>query len=403
MVMCGTGCHEVEDYSSSSAQRSPRGERSPSPREQRSPSPKEQRSPSPERGGGGGGSSSSDAIVACFGELLIDFVPTIGGLSLAGAPAFKKAPGGAPANVACGIAKLGSTAAFLGKVGDDEFGYMLVDVLKDNHVETKGVRFDPTARTALAFVTLQENGEREFMFYRNPSADMLYSIGDIDVDLIQKAKILHYGSISLITEPSRSAHMEILKIAKKAGLVLSYDPNLRLPLWPSADAARQGIKTIWDQAEIIKVSDEEVTFLTNGGDPNNDAVNMTMFHKKLRLLLVTTGPEGCRYYTKNFKGTVPGIKVNVVDTTGAGDAFCAGYLTKLVEDMKMIENEEKLREALKFACVCGAITTTERGAIPALPDRSTVMKLLESQNHPLTNSFIAFFVSLMKCLWQKAR
>ncbi|KAH8951903.1 hypothetical protein BDL97_09G055400 [Sphagnum fallax] len=315
-------------------------------------------------------------MVACFGELLIDFVPTIGGLSLAGAPAFKKAPGGAPANVACGIAKLGSTAAFLGKVGDDEFGYMLVDVLKDNHVETKGVRFDPTARTALAFVTLQENGEREFMFYRNPSADMLYSIADIDVDLIQKAKIIHYGSISLITEPSRSAHMEILKIAKKAGLVLSYDPNLRLPLWPSAEAARQGIKAIWEQAEIIKVSDEEVTFLTNGGDPNNDAVNMTMIHPKLRLLLVTTGPEGCRYYTQNFKGTVPGVKVNVVDTTGAGDAFCAGYLTKLVEDMKMIENEQKLRDALKFACVCGAITTTERGAIPALPDRSTVMKLL---------------------------
>jgi len=314
-------------------------------------------------------------MVVCFGELLIDFVPTVGGLSLADAPAFKKAPGGAPANVAVGIAKLGGNAAFIGKVGDDEFGYMLVDVLKENRVETQGCRFDAHARTALAFVTLREDGEREFMFYRNPSADMLFEPHELDVELISQASIIHYGSISLITQPSRSTHMEALRIAKEAGAILSYDPNLRLPLWPSAEAAKEGIQSIWSMADIVKVSDEEVIFLT-GGDPTDDENNMTLFHPECKLMLVTEGGEGCRYYTKDFKGKVSGLKVQVVDTTGAGDAFCAGLLSQLVKDPSLMEDEGRLRDALKFANACGAITTTERGAIPALPDKDTVMRLI---------------------------
>jgi fructokinase len=296
-------------------------------------------------------------------------------MSLAEAPAFKKAPGGAPANVAVGIARLGGNAAFVGKVGDDEFGYLLVDVLKENGVETKGCRFDANARTALAFVTLRHDGEREFMFYRNPSADMLFETKELDTDLLREAGILHYGSISLITEPSCSTHLEAMRIAKEAGAVLSYDPNLRLPLWPSEKAAREGIKSIWDQADIIKVSDEEVKFLT-GGDPTKDENNLTLFHPGCKLMLVTEGGEGCRYYTPKFRGRVDSLKVQVVDTTGAGDAFCAGILTQLAKDLSILENEGRLREALKFANACGAITTTERGAIPSLPDMDTVMRFL---------------------------
>ncbi|KAG0573709.1 hypothetical protein KC19_VG202800 [Ceratodon purpureus] len=318
-------------------------------------------------------------LVVCFGELLIDFVPTVGGLSLADAPAFKKAPGGAPANVACGIAKLGGNAAFVGKVGDDEFGYMLCDVLKDNKVETKGIRFDSEARTALAFVTLRDDGEREFMFYRNPSADMLFQIHELDLDILRQSSIMHYGSISLITEPSRSTHLEAMRIAKEAGSLLSYDPNLRLALWPSAAAAKEGIKSIWDQADIIKVSDEEVIFLT-GGDPKDDTNNMRMFHPLCKLMLVTEGGEGCRYYTKKFKGHVKGVKVQVVDTTGAGDAFCAGLLSQIAQDPSIMDEEKKLRYALLFANACGAITTTERGAIPSLPDKDTVMRLIKKPN-----------------------
>ncbi|KAL5540176.1 hypothetical protein UlMin_043725 [Ulmus minor] len=315
-------------------------------------------------------------LVVCFGEMLIDFVPTTSGISLAEAPAFKKAPGGAPANVAVGIARLGGSSAFIGKVGEDEFGYMLADILKENNVNNQGIRFDPGARTALAFVTLRSDGEREFMFYRNPSADMLLQESELDFNLIKKAKIFHYGSISLITEPCKSAHIAAAKAAKDAGAVLSYDPNLRLPLWPSADSAREGIFSIWESADIIKISEEEVSFLTKGEDPYDDTVVRKLYHPNLKLLLVTEGPDGCRYYTKEYSGRVKGIKVDAIDTTGAGDAFVAGILSQLSIDLSILENEDKLREALMFANSCGALTVTERGAIPALPTRDAVFNAM---------------------------
>ncbi|CAL9159107.1 unnamed protein product [Musa hybrid cultivar] len=320
--------------------------------------------------------TSDSSLIVCFGEMLIDFVPTVSGLSLAEAPAFKKAPGGAPANVAVGIARLGGSSAFIGKVGDDEFGYLLANILKENNVNNQGMRFDPGARTALAFVTLRSDGEREFMFYRNPSADMLLEVAELDLDIITKAKIFHYGSISLITEPCKSAHIAAAKAAKEAGVLLSYDPNLRLPLWPSAESARDGILSIWDTADIIKISEEEISFLTKGEDPYDDAVVRKLFHPNLKLLLVTEGPNGCRYYSKDFSGRVSGLKVEQVDTTGAGDAFVAGILSQLASDISLLQDEQWLREALKFANACGALTVMERGAIPALPTREAVLSAL---------------------------
>uniref|UniRef100_UPI0005C8472D probable fructokinase-6, chloroplastic n=1 Tax=Fragaria vesca subsp. vesca TaxID=101020 RepID=UPI0005C8472D len=320
--------------------------------------------------------TKDSSLVVCFGEMLIDFVPTTNGLSLADAPAFKKAAGGAPANVAVGIARLGGSSAFIGKVGEDEFGYMLADILKKNNVNNEGMRFDPGARTALAFVTLRSDGEREFMFYRNPSADMLLQEAELDLDLIRKAKILHYGSISLITEPCKSAHIAAAKAAKEADVVLSYDPNLRLPLWPSAKSAREGILSIWETADIIKISEEEISFLTEGEDPFDETVVRKLYHPNLNLLLVTEGPDGCRYYTKEFSGRVKGMKVDAVDTTGAGDAFVAGILSQLAVDLSLIQNEDKLRDALLFANACGASTVTGRGAIPALPTREAVLDVM---------------------------
>ncbi|KAG5558479.1 hypothetical protein RHGRI_008424 [Rhododendron griersonianum] len=284
--------------------------------------------------------------------MLIDFVPTVSGVSLAEAPAFKKAPGGAPANVAVGIARLGGSSAFIGKVhdyliffiflellvGEDEFGYLLTDILKQNNVDNSGVRFDPSARTALAFVTLRADGEREFLFFRHPSADMLLHESELDRNLIKQARIFHYGSISLIEEPCRSTHIAAMAAAKESGCILSYDPNLRLPLWPSADAAREGIMSIWDQADVIKISEDEISFLTGGDDPYDDNVVMEkLFHPNLKLLLVTEGSDGCRYYTKQFKGKVPGVKVKAVDTTGAGDAFVGGILNSLASDFYLHE------------------------------------------------------------------
>ncbi|KAM0940159.1 putative fructokinase [Dioscorea sansibarensis] len=319
-------------------------------------------------------------LVVSFGEMLIDFVPDVAGVSLAESPGFIKAPGGAPANVAVAITKHGGSSAFVGKFGDDEFGHMLVDILKKNSVNIEGVLFDEHARTALAFVTLRSDGEREFMFYRNPSADMLLTEAELNLSLINKANIFHYGSISLITEPCRSAHKAAMKAARDAGALLSYDPNVRLPLWPSEQAAREGIMSIWKQADFIKVSDDEVAFLTQG-DPYNEDVVLSLWYEGLKLLLVTDGEKGCRYFTKNFKGKVGGYSVKTVDTTGAGDAFVGAFLFSVAKDgASLFQEEGKLREVLKFANACGAIATTKKGAIPALPTTSMALELISNSN-----------------------
>ncbi|XP_008788319.2 fructokinase-2-like [Phoenix dactylifera] len=319
--------------------------------------------------------SEGAPLVVSFGEMLIDFVPDVAGMSLADSGGFVKAPGGAPANVAVAITKLGGSSAFVGKFGDDEFGHMLVDILKKSGVDTDGCLFDPHARTALAFVTLKSNGEREFMFYRNPSADMLLTEKELKLSLIRSAKIFHYGSISLIAEPCRSAHLAAMRAAKEAGILLSYDPNVRLPLWPSQEAARDGIMSIWKEADFIKVSDDEVAFLTQG-DPESEDVVMKLWYDGLKMLIVTDGEKGCRYFTKNFKGQIPGFLVNTVDTTGAGDAFVGSLLVSIAKDDSLFHNEEKLKEVLKFSNACGAICTTQKGAIPALPNTSMAQELI---------------------------
>ncbi|KAL7238746.1 hypothetical protein ACSBR2_004778 [Camellia fascicularis] len=313
-------------------------------------------------------------LVVCFGEMLIDFVPSVAGVSLAEAPSFKKAAGGAPANVAVGVARLGGSSAFIGKVGEDEFGHMLANILKENNVDSSGIRFDANARTALAFITLRADGEREFMFFRHPSADMLLSETEFDKDLIKKASIFHYGSIGLIEEPCRSTLLAATEIAKQSGCILLYDPNLRVPLWPSEDVAREGIMSIWSKADVIKVSEDEITFLT-GNDDN--AVIEKLYHPNLKLLIVTEGAGGCRYYTEESKGRVDSHKVDAVDTTGAGDAFVAGLLNSLASDPTLYKEEEKLREALVFANGCGALSVMEKGAIPSLPTKEKVLKFLK--------------------------
>ncbi|RWW66483.1 hypothetical protein BHE74_00026136 [Ensete ventricosum] len=360
---------------------------------------------------------SGEGLIVSFGEMLIDFVPTVSGVSLAEAPGFLKAPGGAPANVAIAVARLGGRAAFVGKLGDDEFGRMLAAIVRENGVDDTGVTFDAGARTALAFVTLRADGEREFMFYRNPSADMLLTAAELNLDLIGKAAIFHYGSISLITEPCRSAHLKAMEVAKEAGALLSYDPNLRLPLWTSPEEARKQILSIWDEADIIKVSDVELEFLT-GHDSVEDDVVAQLWRPSLKLLLVTIGEKGCKYYTKlktnslavpnskDFHGAVASFTVEQVDTTGAGDAFVGALLRRIAEDPSALQvsdipslvcfstcppphtyrtelrvglqDEKKLREVLRFANACGAITTTKKGAIPSLPNVAEATRLFES-------------------------
>ena len=315
--------------------------------------------------------------VITLGELLIDFVPTVSGVTLIEAPAFKKAPGGAPANVAAGLAKLGIPSGFMGKVGDDAFGRFLAQTLQKVGVDTSALRFSTEARTALAFVSLRADGEREFMFYRHPSADMLYAPAEVDTDYIRSAKVLHYGSISLISEPSRSATLLAIETAKTAGLLISYDPNLRLNLWPSAEAAKEGILLGWPLAQFIKVSEEELAFLAETEDL--EAAARQIWHPDLRLLVITRGKAGCTYITSRFSGEVPGFGVEAIDTTGAGDGFVAGLLKGLLEHPQLDQDEAQLRQICRYANAVGALTTTERGAIPALPTAEQVDRFLRSE------------------------
>ena len=317
------------------------------------------------------------ANAICLGELLIDFVPTVTGTGLTDAPAFIKAPGGAPGNVAVGLARLGVKSAFMGKVGDDAFGHFLADTLAEAGVDVSPLRFSSEARTALAFVSLRSDGEREFMFYRHPSADMLFTPREVDMDAISRAKLLHFGSISLIGEPSRSATLYAVDAARAAGGLVSYDPNLRLPLWPDADAARKGLLLGLSKAHIVKLSDDESEFLTGLSDLK--AACQSLWHEDLKLMVVTRGRAGCVYFTPSFTGMVESFTVEAVDATGAGDGFVAGLLQGLLADPSVVQDEARLRELCRFANAVGALATTERGAIPALPDRERVREFLCAQ------------------------
>jgi len=317
--------------------------------------------------------------VVCFGEMLIDFIPTISGVSLIDAPAFKKTPGGAPANVAVGLSRLGISSGFMGKVGDDPFGHYLVNTLVANNVDTLSVRYSCEARTALAFISLTENGERDFSFYRNPSADMLFSSNEVDESTIKLGKMFHFGSISLIVDPCRTATIYALKIAKKNGLTISYDPNLRLNLWPDAKTAKEGIMYGWQFANVIKVSEEELYFLSHEDDLIKGVMNL--WHTDLKVVLITRGALGCTYITPDYYGEVSGYKVKVVDTTGAGDGFMAGLLKGILKVPDALRNQNELESICRYANAAGALTTTRRGAIPGLPTQDQINELLKSNGY----------------------
>lgn len=306
--------------------------------------------------------------VVCFGELLIDFVPTEKGVPVGDAAQFIKAAGGAPANVAVAVSRLNHPASFLGMVGDDAFGHFLGKTLQEAGVNTDGLRFSQEALTALAFVELSDSADRSFIFYRKPSADMLMRPEDVALDLIDGQRVFHFGSITLIAEPVKSATLAAAEYARNRGLLISYDPNLRLNLWPDRETARSGMMAGFDYAHIVKVSAEELGFLTGG----NDA--MALFSPQTLVLAVTHDAEGATLYTRNQVVNAPGFAVDAVDTTGAGDAFMAALISGVLEAGE--ELEDRLVEIGRFACAAGAITTLTKGAIPALPTRQQVYDFL---------------------------
>ena len=310
-----------------------------------------------------------DGII-CLGEALIDFIPLD-----ADNLTYQKAPGGAPANVAVGVAKLGGKASFIGKVGNDVLGLFLKETLSGYGVRTGALLLTDEARTGVTFVTLDPSGERHFSFYISPSADRFLREEDIDPAIFRSARIFHFGSISLIGEPSKSASLRAVKEASRAGLIISYDPNLRLGLWESEEKARETILETILYVDVLKVSDEELAFLT-GCETLEEGVEQL---PEVPLLLVTLGADGCFYKFRGRTGRVPGISCTPVDTTGAGDAFVSGMLYSLNESGKQLSelSEVDISDMIRFANVSGGLATIRKGAMTGLPGLKDVKERLK--------------------------
>jgi len=316
--------------------------------------------------------------VVCLGEVLIDFVARDGDLPLQQATNFHKAAGGAPANVAVALARLGTSVAFIGKVGGDAFGQSLRETLAAEGVTVRGLVEAPTARTALAFVGSDGHGGRQFVFYHRGMADTLLRSEEVDRELIANARIFHFGSVTLATEPSRTATAAAAQMARECGRLVSFDPNVRLEVWDSPRHALDSMIDMLSVVDVVKVSSDELAFLTGTSDPAEAC--RTLRDHGPTVAVVTLGGGGCFYQTASASGHVPGISVESVDSLGAGDAFVAGLLAGLVTctDRTAVCDEASLVPALRFANAVGAMTTTRYGAIPALPTRTQVEALLES-------------------------
>ena len=323
--------------------------------------------------------------IITLGEALIDLPSTQSGVSLADAPGFAKVPAGAPANVAVAASKLGLHTAFLSKVGDDPFGECIIRAFADLGVNTSHVIRDKAARTGLAFVSVQPDGSRDFLFYFDPARDLALRPDELDTDWLAATRVLHYGSISLIAEPGRSATREAARLARAGGAICSYDPNLRPWLWPSEEAMRGGVVPGFSVADIVKISVDELLFLFPDAADEAQAISRLMQEfPHLRLIAVTEAALGSRGYTRagDF-ADAPGYEVPFVDATGAGDAYMAGLLTYLLRqgpdlDAALDHFGPLLPDALRFANACGAIATTSLGATPLGLTRAAVQSLLET-------------------------
>ncbi|OCL27985.1 fructokinase [Orenia metallireducens] len=310
--------------------------------------------------------------IISLGEALIDFTPLDDNNMK-----FQKSPGGAPANVAVGLSRLGAESTFVGKVGDDLLGRFMKDTLEINNVNTDNMLLTDQARTGLTFVTLDEAGDRSFSFYINPSADIFLRREEIKDEIFKENKILHFGSISLIHEPACSATKYAVQQAKEQGLLISYDPNLRLNLWESSEAAKEGIISMLDQADILKISEEELEFIT--GEVNVEkGVEILKQEYDIPLIYVTFGSKGAYYYYNELLTFTEAIKIETVDTTGAGDAFVSGILYNLNKTDKKISELDKefLDNTIKFASISGALAASQKGAMSALPTLEQVQELI---------------------------
>lgn len=311
--------------------------------------------------------------VIAMGELLIDF--TMNGESEQGNNMFEACPGGAPCNVLAMLNKLGKKTAFLGKVGKDQFGVLLKNTLDEAGIDTSNLKMDADVNTTLAFVHTFPDGDREFSFYRNPGADMKLTADEIDAEFLKKAKLFHFGTLSMTHDGVREATKKALDIAKENGLLISFDPNLRPPLWSSLELAKEQMEYGFQFCDILKISDNEIQFVS-GKEDYDEGIQYLQEKYHIPLILLTLGKDGSRAYYKDMRVERSGFKMDTIETTGAGDTFCGSSLNYVLEHGMEDLTEEQLGEMMTFANAAAALITTRKGAIRSMPEKEDVLEVI---------------------------
>lgn len=312
--------------------------------------------------------------VIALGELLIDF--TMNGQSEQGNNMFEACPGGAPCNVLALLNKMGKKTAFIGKVGKDQFGALLRDTITEAGIDASNLMVDENVNTTLAFVHTFPDGDREFSFYRNPGADMMLTADEVNPELVKDTKVFHFGTLSMTHEGVREATKKAVETAKANGCLVSFDPNLRPPLWSSLDLAKEQMEYGFGKCDILKISDNEIQFVS-GKEDYDEGIAYLQETYNIPLILLTMGKDGSRAYYKGMRVERPGFSVKAIETTGAGDTFCGSSLNYLVDHDFENLTEEQLGEMLTFANAAAALVTTKKGAIKAMPVKEEVLELIQ--------------------------
>lgn len=312
--------------------------------------------------------------VIALGELLIDF--TMNGQSEQGNNMFEACPGGAPCNVLALLSKMGKKTAFIGKVGKDQFGTLLRDTITEAGIDASNLMVDENVNTTLAFVHTFPDGDREFSFYRNPGADMMLTADEVNPEVVKDTKVFHFGTLSMTHEGVREATKKAVETAKANGCLVSFDPNLRPPLWSSLDLAKEQMEYGFGKCDILKISDNEIQFVS-GKEDYDEGIAYLQETYNIPLILLTMGKDGSRAYYKGMRVERPGFSVKAIETTGAGDTFCGSSLNYLVDHDFENLTEEQLGEMLTFANAAAALVTTKKGAIKAMPVKEEVLELIQ--------------------------
>ena len=312
--------------------------------------------------------------VIALGELLIDF--TMNGQSEQGNNMFEACPGGAPCNVLALLNKMGKKTAFIGKVGKDQFGTLLRDTITEAGIDASNLMVDENVNTTLAFVHTFPDGDREFSFYRNPGADMMLTADEVNPEVVKDTKVFHFGTLSMTHEGVREATKKAVETAKANGCLVSFDPNLRPPLWSSLDLAKEQMEYGFGKCDILKISDNEIQFVS-GKEDYDEGIAYLHETYNIPLILLTMGKDGSRAYYKGMRVERPGFSVKAIETTGAGDTFCGSSLNYLVDHDFENLTEEQLGEMLTFANAAAALVTTKKGAIKAMPVKEEVLELIQ--------------------------